>query len=59
MDEHDGGESTTEPNSHENMAVFGKHAAILDDTGNKADVILFTPEYQAMNKVSIIDTALQ
>ena len=59
MDEHDGGESRTEIDSHENMVVVGKHTPILDDTGNKVDVIPFTPEYQAMEKLLILDVAVQ
>ena len=41
------------------MVVVGKHAAILADTGNNMDVIPLTPNYQALDKVSIVDTSFQ
>ena len=45
-DEHYGGESRTEIESHAKMVGVGKHAKILADTGNKVYVISLTPEYQ-------------
>ena len=59
MDEHYGGESITDIDSHVNMVVVGKHEDILADTGNKVYVIPFAPEYQAMEKVSIVYAAVQ
>ena len=41
------------------MVVVGKHAVILDDTSNKVYVNPFTPYYQALDKVSIVDAAVQ
>ena len=40
------GKSINEINSHGNMVVVGNHAMILADTGNKVDVIPFTPYHQ-------------
>ena len=50
MNYHDGGEweSRTELNSHVNMVVVRNHATILVDNGNKVDVSLFAPDYQAL-----------
>ena len=59
MDEHDGEESRTELDSHENMVVVGNHATIYYNTGNKVGVSSFTPDYQALEKVSIVDAAVQ
>ena len=36
------------------MVVVGKHAAILADAGNNMDVIPLTPNYQDLDKVSIV-----
>ena len=49
MDEHDGGDSRTELESHVNMVVVCKNVPILDDTGNKMDV----------EKLSIVDVAVK
>ncbi len=38
----------TEPNSHANMPVVGRHAYIISDTGRIADVNAFTPAYDYM-----------
>ena len=46
MDEHDGEESRTELDSHENMVVVGKNDEILADTGNKIDVSPFIPDFR-------------
>ena len=54
IDEHDGGESINELDSHENMVVVGKHATVLSDNGNTVDVILLKPDYQAFEKVYIV-----
>ena len=48
MDEHYGGYSRNDLDSHANIVVVGKHATILADNGNKVDVIPFTPDYQVM-----------
>ena len=44
--------------SHANMAVVGRHAYILSDTGRTAEVNPFTPDYKSM-QVPIIDAAVQ
>ena len=50
--------SRTDLDSHANMAVVGRHAYILSDTGRTADVNPFTPDYESM-QVPIIDAAMQ
>ena len=41
------------------MVVVGKHAAILADAGNNMDVSPLTPNYQDLDKVSIVDMSFQ
>ena len=41
------------------MVVVGKHMTILADTGNKVDMRTFTPDYRALEKVSIVDAPIQ
>ena len=50
--------SRTDLDSHANMAVVGRHAYILSDTGRTADVNAFTPDNESM-QVPIIDAAVQ
>ena len=50
-------ESRTELDSHANMPVLGRHVHILSDTGRKADVSPFTPDYQSL-KMPIVDAAI-
>jgi hypothetical protein len=50
--------SQTELDSHANMPVVGRHAHILSDTGQIADVNPFTPGYDSM-QVPIVDAAVQ
>ena len=59
MNEHDGVESRIEINLHADMVVVGNHATIFSDTGNKVDVIPLTLYYQSLEKVSIVDAAVQ
>ena len=47
--------SRTDLDSHANMVVVGKHAAIINDTGRK--VSPFTPDYESL-KVLIVDAAV-
>ena len=55
MDEHDGGESRTELNSHANMVVVGKHANISAGNVNKVDVRPFTPGlFQIQMRISFL-----
>ena len=41
------------------MVVFGKNTTILDDTGKKYDVSPFTQDYQDVEKLSILDAAVE
>ena len=38
--------SRTDLDSHGNVVVVGNHAAIINDTGRRADVSPFTPDYE-------------
>ena len=53
-----GTHSRTELDSHANMAVVGRYCCILEDTGQKADVNPFTPDYNALEKVPIVHAAV-
>ena len=57
LDSSDGG-SRTDLDSHANMPVVGRNAYIIADTGNKADVNAYTPDYEPM-RVPIVDAAVQ
>ena len=50
--------SRTDLYSHANMVVVGKHAAIINDTGRRAEVSPFTPDYESLSKVPIVDAAI-
>ena len=50
--------SRAELDSHANMAVIGKHAYILAETGKTVEVNPFTPTYKLF-KAPIVDAALQ
>jgi hypothetical protein len=50
-------ESRTELDSHANMAVVGRHAFIISDSGRIADVNPFTPDYESM-QVPIVDVVV-
>ena len=50
-------ESITELDSHANMAVMGKNAWILLESGKMVNVSPFTPQYQPI-KAPIVDTAI-
>jgi hypothetical protein len=51
-------ESRTELDSHANMTVIGRHARILHDSGKTAEVSPFTPAYEALQSVPIVDAAI-
>lgn len=54
----DGGtESRTELDSHANMPVVGRNAFILSETGCKAEVSAYTPDYEP-KKIPIVDAAV-
>ena len=48
----------TELDSHANMAVVGRHCSILRHTGRKVDVTPFTPDYDALEKIPVVDAVL-
>ena len=51
--------SRTDLDSHANMALVGRHAYILSDTGrNSRRKTRFTPDYESM-QVPIVDAAVQ
>ena len=43
---------------HANMVVLGRHAYIMNLSGRIAQVSPFTPEYESLKEVSIIDAAV-
>ena len=49
--------SRSELDTHANMPVVGKHAHILADTGKKAEVNAYTPDYDSMT-IPIVDAAI-
>ena len=51
-------DSRTELDSHANMPVLGRHAYVISETGQIADVNPFTPDYNSM-QVHIVDSAVQ
>ena len=51
--------SRTDLDSHANMVVVGKHAAIINDAGRRAEVSPFTPDYEALSKAPIVDAAIR
>jgi hypothetical protein len=54
----DDSSSRTELDSHANMVVVGKHCSIVEWTGRTAIVNPFTPDYDALTQVPIVDAAL-
>ena len=48
--------SRTDLDSHANIVVVGKHAAITNDNSRK--VSPFTPDYESLSKVLIVDAAV-
>ena len=40
------------------MVVVGKNAAIINDTDRRAEVSPFTPDYESLSKVPIVDAAV-
>ena len=51
-------ESRCELDSHANMVVIGGHAAVVNKTGLTAQVSPFTPEYEALSEVPIVDAVI-
>jgi hypothetical protein len=51
-------ESKTELDSHANMVVVGMHSHILAYTGQTVSVNPFTPDYDALPDVPIVDAAI-
>ena len=52
------GKSRTELDSHVNMVVVGKNCYVIDLTGETMDVCPFTPEYESLKKIPMLDAAL-
>ena len=51
-------ETRTELDSHANMAVIGRNAYILNNSGRTAQISPFTPDYEALSEVPIVDAAI-
>ena len=52
-------EFRTELDSHANMAVVGKHAAIVTKTGKTVNVKPFSPECNELEQVPIVDAVIK
>ena len=51
-------ESRCELDSHANMVVIGGNSAIVNKTGLTAQVSPFTPDYEALTEVPIVDAVI-
>ena len=51
--------SRTDLDSHTNVVVVCKHAAIINDTGNRNEVSPFSQEYESLSKVTIVDPTIR
>ena len=51
-------ESRCELDSHANMVVIGGNAAVVNKTGLTAQVSPFTPDYEALTEVPIVDAVI-
>ena len=49
----------TELDSHANMAVVGKHAAIVETTGKTAQVKAFSPDCQTLEDMPIVNAVIK
>jgi hypothetical protein len=52
------GKSRTELDSHANMPVVGKHAYVVSQSGQTAEVSPFTPDYEPM-QIPVVDAVVQ
>ena len=48
----------TELDYHANMLVLGRHDYILNSSGRTSQVIPFTPEYESLQEVPIVDATV-
>ena len=51
--------SRVDLDSHANMVVVGKHAAIINNTGRRTEVSSFSPEYESLSKVPIVNPTIR
>ena len=52
-------ESRTELDSHANMAVVGRHCRVIANSGKTVSVQPFTPEYNSLQDIPIVDAAIK
>ena len=52
------GKSITELDSHANMVVVGNNCYVIGLMGETMDVFPFTPEYEYLKKVPLVDAEL-
>ena len=52
------GESRTKLDSHANMVVVGMNAYVISPTGKTVEVNPFTPEYDSLKDVAVVDAAV-
>ena len=48
----------TELDSHSNIIVVGQHASIISNIVSTAEVVICTPDNEALQKVTIVDDAI-
>ena len=51
--------SRTDLDYHNNVLIVGKHASIINDTSRKSEVSPFTPDYESLSKVPIVDASIR
>ena len=52
-------DSRTELDSHANMVVVGRNAVVIQESGDTVDVRPFSPDYQALKKMQVVDAAVK
>ena len=57
-EEKDGVAGNVELDSHANMVVLGKYCHIIRWTGKNVEVQPFSPDYQALQQVPVVDAAV-
>ena len=51
--------SQTDLDSHDNIVVSERNVTIINDTGRRAKVSPFTPDYDSLHSVPIADTTIR
>ena len=51
--------SHADVHSHANMVLGGNHVDVFNDTGRRAKVSPFTPDYESLTKVTTFDVSIR